>query len=115
MTERSDKWKSREWYGTTKTRWQQPAGSSGGQSSADTWEQAKPKGKWIEVYAVYEVLDALVKCVETGLGLVAKLLGAGAELRMSCAFGTGKFGQDVVRNMMSKWECRNSKDGWDMR
>ena len=29
MTEKSDRWKSREWYGTTKTRWQQPAGSSG--------------------------------------------------------------------------------------
>ena len=49
MTEKSDKWKSREWYGTTKTRWQQPAGSSGGQSSLDTWEHVKPKGKWKEV------------------------------------------------------------------
>ena len=38
-----------------------PAGSSGRQSSVDTWEQAKPKGKWIEVSADYEVLDALVK------------------------------------------------------
>ena len=47
--------------GTTKTRWQQPAGSSGGQSSVDAWEHAKPKGKWIEVSADYEVLDALVR------------------------------------------------------
>ena len=61
MTEKSDRWKSREWYGTTKTRWQQPAGSGGRQSSVDTWEQAKPKGKWIEVSADYRVLDALVK------------------------------------------------------
>ena len=47
-------------------------------------------------------LFGLKTCVETGLDQTAKLLGAGAELRMSCAFGTGKFGQDVVRNMMSK-------------
>ena len=61
MTEKSDRWKSREWYGTTKARWQQPAGSSGRLSSADTWEHAKPKGKWIEVSADYEVLGALMK------------------------------------------------------
>ena len=36
-----------QWYGTTKTRWQQPAGSSGRQSSVDTWEHAKLEGKWI--------------------------------------------------------------------
>ena len=81
MTEKSDKQKSREWYGTTKTRWQQPARSSGGQSSADTWEQAKPKGRWTEVSADYEVLDALVKCVETGLCQVANL----SVLVRSCA------------------------------
>ena len=61
MKEKSNWWKSRKWYGTTKTRWQQPAGSSGGQSSADTWEHVRPKGKWIEVSADYRVLDALVK------------------------------------------------------
>ena len=60
-TEKSDRWKSRERYGTTKTRWQQPAGSSGGQSSVNTWEQGKPEGKWIEVSADYEVLETLVK------------------------------------------------------
>ena len=32
-----------------------------GPSSEDTWEHAKPKGKWIEVSADYKVLDALVK------------------------------------------------------
>ena len=35
-------------------------GSSGRQSSANTWEHAKPKGKKI-VSADYKVLDALVK------------------------------------------------------
>ena len=59
MTEKSVKWKSREWYRATKTGWQQPAGSSGGQSSQDAWEHAKPKGK--EVSAEYEAIDALVK------------------------------------------------------
>ena len=61
MTEKSDKWKSREWYGTTKTRWQQPARSSGRQSSHDAWDPAKPKGKWKEVSTEYEAIDALVK------------------------------------------------------
>ena len=57
----NDRWKSREWYGSTKTRWQQPAGSSGGRSSVDTWEHVKPEGKWIGVSADYRVLDALAK------------------------------------------------------
>ena len=61
MTEKSDRWKSRDWYDSTKTRWQQPAESSGGQSSVDTWEHVKPEGKWIEVSADCRVLDALVK------------------------------------------------------
>ena len=45
----------------------------------------------------------------------AKLLGARAEMRMSCAFRTGKFGKNVDENVTSKWAGRNSKDGWDMR
>ena len=36
-------------------------GSSGGQSSVDAWEHAKPEGKWTEVSADCRVLDALVK------------------------------------------------------
>ena len=32
-------------------------------------------------------------CVETGFGQVAKLLGARAESRVSCAFRTGKYGK----------------------
>ena len=35
-------------------------------------------------------------CVETGLGQAAKLLGARADMRVSCAFRTGKFGKNVV-------------------
>ena len=61
FVEKSDRWKSREWYGTTRTRWQQPAGSSGRQSSVDAWEHAKPKGKWKEVSAKFEAIDAFVK------------------------------------------------------
>ena len=30
-------------------------------SSVDAWEHAKPEGKWKEVSAEYEALDALVK------------------------------------------------------
>ena len=61
MTEKSDKWKSRDCYGTTTSRWQQPAGNSGGRSSHDTWEHAKPKGKWKEVSAEFEAISVLVK------------------------------------------------------
>ena len=61
MTGKNERWKGRELYGSTKTRWQQPAGSNGGQSSVDALEHAKPQGKWIEVSADYRVPDALVK------------------------------------------------------
>ena len=61
MTEKSEKWKSRDWYGTTRTRWQQPAGSSGEQSSHDVWEHAKPKCKWKEVSAEFDAVGAVVK------------------------------------------------------
>ena len=42
-------------------RKREPAGSSGGQSSVDVWEHAKPQGKWTEVSADCRVLGALVK------------------------------------------------------
>ena len=61
MTEKSEKWKSRDWYGTTKTRWQQPAGCSGGQSAHDAWEHAKPKGKWKAASAEFDAVGAVVK------------------------------------------------------
>ena len=41
MMEKSHRWKSGEWYGSTKTKWQQPAGRSGGQSSVDAWEKVE--------------------------------------------------------------------------
>ena len=40
---------------------QQPAGSSGGQSSPVAWEHVKPKGKWKEVSAEFEAINALMK------------------------------------------------------
>ena len=61
ITEKSDKWKIRDWYGTTKTSWKQPAGSSGGQSSHDAWEHAKLKSKWKEVSAEFDAVGAVVK------------------------------------------------------
>ena len=61
MTEKNDWWKSREGYDSTITRWPQPAGTSGGQSSVDAWEHVKPKRKWTEVSADCSVLHALVK------------------------------------------------------
>ena len=61
MTEKGEKWKSRDWDGTTKTRWQQPAGRSLWQSSHDAWEHAKPKGKWKEVPAEFDAVGAVVK------------------------------------------------------
>ena len=60
-TEKNDRWKSRELVSLHEKRWQQPTGSSGGQSAVDTWEHVKPESKWIEVSADYRVLDALVK------------------------------------------------------
>ena len=56
-----------------------------------------------------------LSCVCIWLGQVAKLLGACAELRMSCAFRTGKFVKEMDRNVMSEWACRNGNDGWNMR
>ena len=41
-----------------------------------------------------ELLE-LITCVENGLGQVAKLLVAGAEVRLTRAFGSGKFGKIV--------------------
>ena len=60
-------------------------------------------------------LLGLITCVCIWLGQVANLLDACAELRMSCAFRTGKFGKKTDKNVMSRCVCRNSKDGWNMR
>ena len=40
MTEKNERWKSREWYGSTKIKWQQPVG---GQSSVDAWNMGNLK------------------------------------------------------------------------
>ena len=53
--------RSRDWYEITKTHWQQPAGSSGGQSSFDAWDHAKPKGKWKEVTEEFDAPKESVK------------------------------------------------------
>ena len=45
----------------TKTRWQQPAGSDGGQSSHDTWDTPKPKVKWKEISAEIDAVGTAVK------------------------------------------------------
>ena len=58
-------------------------------------------------------LLGLITCVEGGLGQIAKLLAARAEMRMPCAFRTGKYGKNVWTSksgMVSKWPSRNSKE-----
>ena len=60
-------------------------------------------------------LFGLINCVCIWLGQVAKLRDACAELRVSCAFRTGKYGKIVDWKVVSKWPCRNSRDGWNMR
>ena len=58
-------------------------------------------------------LFGLITCVCIWLDPVAKLRDACAELRVSCAFRTGKYGITVDWGM-SKWMSRNSRDGWKM-
>ena len=43
MTEKRERWQGKEWYGRTKSRWQQPAGEDGGQGSHDTWNISQPQ------------------------------------------------------------------------
>ena len=51
MTESVKDGNNTEWYGKAKSRWQQPAGEEGGQSSHDKWKSTKPQGKWKEISA----------------------------------------------------------------
>ena len=65
-------------------------------------------------------LFGIITCGETRLGQVAKLHGARAEVRLTRAFGSGRPRQNGadrnVGKVVSKWPCRNSKDGgWDLR
>ena len=60
-----------------------------------------------------ELLE-LITCVENGLGQVAKLLVAGAEVRLTRAFGSGKFGK-IVRTgasvrLVSKCQVKEQQD-----
>ena len=56
-------------------------------------------------------LLGLITCVETGLGQVAKLLGARAEVRLAL-LGRMKLGKDCADGkVVTKWPCGNSKDG----
>ena len=61
MTKKREKWKSKDWYGNKKSRWQQPARGDGGQSSHDTWDTAKPKGKWREISAEIDAVGTSVE------------------------------------------------------
>ena len=61
MTEKRERWQSKDWYRNTKSRWQQPAGCGGGQSSHDTCDTAKPKGKWREISAEIDAVETIVK------------------------------------------------------
>ena len=62
MTEKRERWQGKEWYGGTKSRWQQPAaGGEGGQSSHDTWDISRPKGKGREISAEMDAVATAVK------------------------------------------------------
>ena len=69
--------KNKEWYGKAKSRWRQPAGEEGGQSSHDKWRSTKPQGKWKEISAEIGAVGTTVKvktntwnksCKESGKG-----------------------------------------------
>ena len=61
MTKKSERWQSRNWYGNTKTRWQQTTGCDGGQSSHDVKDHARSKGKWKEISAEFYAVGTTVK------------------------------------------------------
>ena len=61
MTEKREIWQNEEWYGKTKSRWQQPAGEEGEQSSHDRWKSTKPQGKWKEISAEIDAVGTTVE------------------------------------------------------
>ena len=61
MTDKRERWQSKEWYRKTESRWQQPAGSEGGQSSHDTWDISRPEGEWREISAEMDAVGTSVK------------------------------------------------------
>ena len=61
MTEKRERWQGNEWLGRPKSRWQQPSGSDGGQSSHDTWDISQTKGKWREISTEMDAVGTTVK------------------------------------------------------
>ena len=59
-TETQERRQSKDWYGNTKSRWQQPTGGDGRQSSHDTWN-SQPWGKWKEISAEVDAVRSTVK------------------------------------------------------
>ena len=72
MTEKRERGQSKDWYGRTKSRWQQPAGGEGGSISRDAWDTAKLKGKWKEISAEIGAVGITVKKSQTLGTKVAK-------------------------------------------
>ena len=61
MTEKREKWQTKEWYGKAKSRWEQLAGEEGGQSSHDKWKNSQPQGKWKEISVEIDAVETTVK------------------------------------------------------
>ena len=55
-------------------------------------------------------LLGLITCVRTGLAQEAELLGSRAEVRLSCAFGTGKHRQGSRGRQSLEWS-RSDRQG----
>ena len=60
MNEKRERWQTKEWHGKAKSRWQQPAGEEGGQSSYDKWGNSQPQGKWKEISAEIDAVGTTV-------------------------------------------------------
>ena len=61
MIEKRERWQGTEWYGRPKSRWQQPAGCDGCQSSHHTWHISQPQGTWREISAEMDAVRTTVK------------------------------------------------------
>ena len=59
MTENRETWQGNG--KETKSRWQQTVWFEGGQSSHDTWDISRPKGKWREISAEMDEVGSAVK------------------------------------------------------
>ena len=61
MTEKRERLQNKEWYGKAKSRWQQPAGEEGGQSSHEKRTSTKPQGKCRVISAEIDAVETTVK------------------------------------------------------